>query len=83
MADVLLKNYACHRKFGKSPRMPNYARVMACVRDTYCFKGEVGFINFPHRKLCQKDLMERGLEEKICTLVIVVFLTLLATPINY
>jgi len=46
-----MKNYACHRKFGKSPRMPNYARVIAHVRDTYCFKGESGNYKFSTKEV--------------------------------
>lgn len=64
MADVFMKNYGCHRRFGKNPRLPNYARVIACVRDTYCFKEESGNYKFPQRKFCLKDLMELGLEQK-------------------
>lgn len=42
MTDVLMKNYAHHRKFGKNPRLPNYAKFIAHARDTYCFKEKSG-----------------------------------------
>lgn len=51
MTDVSMKNYACHRKFGKSPRLPNYAWLIAHVRDTYCFKGESGNYKFSAKKV--------------------------------
>lgn len=51
MADAFMKNYACHRKFGKSPSLPNYARVIAHVRDTYCFKGESGNYKFSTKEV--------------------------------
>lgn len=46
MADVFMKNYACLGIFGRSPRLPNYARVIAHGRDTYWFKKGSGNYKF-------------------------------------
>lgn len=61
MADVFLKNYACHRKFGKSPRMPNYARVIDRMRDTYCFKGESGIYKFSTKEVLSERFNGNGI----------------------
>lgn len=61
MADVFLKNYAYCRKFGKSPRTPNYARLIAHIRDTYCFKGEHGIYKFSTKEVLSERFNRTGI----------------------
>lgn len=68
MADVFLKNYACCRKFGNIPRTPNYARLIAHIRDTYCFKGEHGIYKFSTKEILSERFNGTGIQTKdICS----------------
>ena len=68
MADVFLKNYAWYRKFGKNPRTPNYARLIAHIRDTYCFKGEHGIYKFSTKEVLSERFNGTGIQTKdICS----------------
>lgn len=79
-----MKNYACHRKLGKRPRLPNYAGVIAHARDTYCSKWESGNYTFSTKEVlsgrfsgagtCTKDVQSGCLFLVLLFVCFVIFL---------